>query len=245
MGSTERTIFGVVTRIAALGTARTEDARRYRVTVRSPCALLEQRRRSRVFQHLSVPDIVRQVLLDGGYHGASELRSGRRTRPAPTSSSTPRATPPFCAGCVRRRAFTSASSPRTRGRSSCSRTRRPRRRRRSTRRFPWSTTRCSPSRELVAFACSSARQPASGKGHCAELRPRPPCTDARRRRARRSHFERGTEVYATPASRRAPGRREAWVPRWCWRACAPRRTVCFRTTASPLAPGAHGDPGMR
>ena len=72
-GSSARTIHGVVTRITSFAAPRAESARRHRLTVRSPLALLEHRQRSRVFQHLSVPDIVRRVLVDGGY-GAGAVR---------------------------------------------------------------------------------------------------------------------------------------------------------------------------
>jgi type VI secretion system secreted protein VgrG len=62
-----RIIHGVVTRFTALATSQAEGARRYRLSVRSPLALLEHRRRARVFQNLSVPEIVRQVVVEGGY----------------------------------------------------------------------------------------------------------------------------------------------------------------------------------
>ncbi|MGK3986474.1 type VI secretion system tip protein TssI/VgrG [Sorangium sp. So ce136] len=69
----ERTLAGVVTRWTAVGTSRAAGARDYRVCVRPRLALLELRRRSRVYQHLTVPSIVKKVLEEGGY-AASELQ---------------------------------------------------------------------------------------------------------------------------------------------------------------------------
>ncbi len=44
-----------------------DTAREYRISVRSRFARLELARRSEVFQHLSVPDIIKKVLTGGGY----------------------------------------------------------------------------------------------------------------------------------------------------------------------------------
>ncbi|MCC6556960.1 MAG: type VI secretion system tip protein VgrG [Polyangiaceae bacterium] len=63
----ERTVMGVVTRWTAIATSRSDSARAYRVTVRARLALLELRRRSRVYQHLTVPDLVKKLLQEGGY----------------------------------------------------------------------------------------------------------------------------------------------------------------------------------
>ncbi|MFO0586099.1 MAG: type VI secretion system tip protein TssI/VgrG [Polyangiaceae bacterium] len=63
----ERTLAGVVLRVTAVATARTTSERTYRFTVASRLALLEFRRRSRVFQNKSIVDIVRSVLEEGGY----------------------------------------------------------------------------------------------------------------------------------------------------------------------------------
>ena len=62
-----RLIHGVVTRFAAIATSLTGAVRRYRLTVRSPLALLGYVRRSRVFQNVSVPEIIRQVVALAGY----------------------------------------------------------------------------------------------------------------------------------------------------------------------------------
>lgn len=69
----ERTVQGVVLRVTTVGTSRTEGARTYRLTVASRLAMLALRRRSRVFQRLSIPDIVRRVLEDGG-HAPGDVR---------------------------------------------------------------------------------------------------------------------------------------------------------------------------
>ena len=71
IGADTRTIFGVISRIAATATGLADNARRYRVTMRSAFALLEHRRRSRTFQHLTVPEIIQQVLGEGGYSPAA------------------------------------------------------------------------------------------------------------------------------------------------------------------------------
>jgi type VI secretion system secreted protein VgrG len=63
----ERRIMGVVTRFTAIATARTNPRRSYRITLCSGLALLELRRRSRVYQHLTVPAIVQKLLVEGGY----------------------------------------------------------------------------------------------------------------------------------------------------------------------------------
>jgi type VI secretion system secreted protein VgrG len=66
-GHGERTIRGVVERVAAVATSDPTIGRRYRVAVRSILSTLALRRRPRVFQKLSVPDVVKQVLEEGGY----------------------------------------------------------------------------------------------------------------------------------------------------------------------------------
>jgi type VI secretion system secreted protein VgrG len=63
----ERVLSGIVTRFGAIATAQAEGSRRYRLTLRSLVAPLELRRRSYVFQKLSVPDIVKKVLADAGH----------------------------------------------------------------------------------------------------------------------------------------------------------------------------------
>lgn len=63
----ERPVHGVVTRVTAVATAQTEPARRYRVTFASALRVLSLRRQTRVFQHLSVPDIVAEVMKSAGF----------------------------------------------------------------------------------------------------------------------------------------------------------------------------------
>lgn len=62
-----RAMRGKVTRFVAIATAQERTERRYRLVVRSSIALLGLRRPSRVFQHLSVPDVVKKVLEDAGF----------------------------------------------------------------------------------------------------------------------------------------------------------------------------------
>ncbi|MBI4956340.1 MAG: type VI secretion system tip protein VgrG [Myxococcales bacterium] len=61
-----RLVRGVVTRAAAHATSDPEALRRLRLRVESWPALLEHRHRSRVFQHTSVPELVKRVLVDAG-----------------------------------------------------------------------------------------------------------------------------------------------------------------------------------
>jgi len=78
-----RSISGVVTRfaIAAKDLRNDHDTYRYKMTLESRFALFELRRRSRVFQDKTVPEIVEEVIKDSGYalvaqrlHGAYEKR---------------------------------------------------------------------------------------------------------------------------------------------------------------------------
>ncbi|MCC6524046.1 MAG: type VI secretion system tip protein VgrG [Polyangiaceae bacterium] len=64
-----RVVHGIVVSLTALATSQAPSVRRYRLTVRSPAHLLTLRRRSRVFQDKSVPQIVRQVFEDAGLGG--------------------------------------------------------------------------------------------------------------------------------------------------------------------------------
>jgi type VI secretion system secreted protein VgrG len=63
----ERVLHGVVTRFVAVATAQSAASRCYELTVRSRAGVLALRRRTRVFQHLSVPAIVQKVLGDAGF----------------------------------------------------------------------------------------------------------------------------------------------------------------------------------
>ncbi|APR78510.1 VgrG protein [Minicystis rosea] len=72
----ERVFHGIVTRFIAIATAQETDARRYELMVRSAVHVLSLRRRTRVFQHMSVPDVIRKVLGAAGFdadHVASSL----------------------------------------------------------------------------------------------------------------------------------------------------------------------------
>lgn len=67
-----RSIAGVVVSFTTIATSSQARGRKYRLVVRSLFAALELTQRSRIFQHQSVPDIVKKVLQDGGY-GAAEI----------------------------------------------------------------------------------------------------------------------------------------------------------------------------
>jgi type VI secretion system secreted protein VgrG len=67
----ERQIRGVAARFASIAVSAAADGRRYRLELRSALAIAALRRRTRVFQKLSVPDIVQAVLKDAGYKAAN------------------------------------------------------------------------------------------------------------------------------------------------------------------------------
>ncbi|WP_437646545.1 type VI secretion system Vgr family protein [Sorangium sp. So ce362] len=62
-----RTVAGVVARWSALATSQSASARRYRASVYSVLAVGDLRRNSRVYQHLPVPEIIKELLGEGGY----------------------------------------------------------------------------------------------------------------------------------------------------------------------------------
>ncbi|EYF08513.1 type VI secretion system Vgr family protein [Chondromyces apiculatus] len=72
-GHGARTIAGIVTRCSALATSSRDAARNYKLIVRSMFAQLELRTRTKTFQNLATPDIVRQVVADGAF-GDSAVR---------------------------------------------------------------------------------------------------------------------------------------------------------------------------
>jgi type VI secretion system secreted protein VgrG len=63
----ERWIGGVVWSATTSMKSAREAFHTYKLTIRSALAQLELRRRCTVFQHLTVPDIVKQVLVEGGF----------------------------------------------------------------------------------------------------------------------------------------------------------------------------------
>ncbi|MEP7121578.1 MAG: type VI secretion system tip protein TssI/VgrG [Byssovorax sp.] len=68
----ERRIHGLSTRVTQIATSRGGPGRIYRITLTSALHPLSLRRRARVFQHLTVPAIVKRVLEDGG-HAANRI----------------------------------------------------------------------------------------------------------------------------------------------------------------------------
>jgi type VI secretion system secreted protein VgrG len=63
----ERVVRGIIARVSATATSQADAARRYRVELCSAFHLLTLRRRSRVFQHVTVPALITRVLREGGY----------------------------------------------------------------------------------------------------------------------------------------------------------------------------------
>jgi type VI secretion system secreted protein VgrG len=63
----QREIHGIISRFTVIATSQPNAARRYRATVASEVHLLTLRRRSLVFQHLTVPAIIEKVLHDAGF----------------------------------------------------------------------------------------------------------------------------------------------------------------------------------
>jgi type VI secretion system secreted protein VgrG len=65
--SGERVVHGVIMRVSTAATSHSDAARRYRVVLGSAFDVLSLRRRSRVFQHITVPKLIERILTEGGY----------------------------------------------------------------------------------------------------------------------------------------------------------------------------------
>lgn len=63
----ERWIPGVVTRFTRVATAQAAPSRRYRAVVEPAWSLVRLGRKVRVYQHVTVPDLVKQVLAEAGF----------------------------------------------------------------------------------------------------------------------------------------------------------------------------------
>lgn len=72
-GVAQRVIAGVAVSVAAVATSQAPEARVYRVRVRSTLAVMSLKRRSKIFQDMSIPNIVRAVVEEGGFE-ASNIR---------------------------------------------------------------------------------------------------------------------------------------------------------------------------
>lgn len=238
VGSSARVIFGVVTRIGSMATGLAENARRYRVTVRSALALLEHRRRSRIFQHLSVPDIVRQVLAEGGYSSEAvraALQAPHEARAYVVQYAE------SDAGFVRRLCEeeglyfrfdagdggevlvledTSPSAPSALGEL-----------------LPVVDESMLSSRAWVAFACRATRRRRPGKVVARSYDHEHPATTLERVAASGSSAEQGTEVYATPATTALRDGAERGAALVLESLRAEAEAIAFKTTAIALAPG--------
>jgi type VI secretion system secreted protein VgrG len=62
----DRSIAAIVTRFTRIATTQSNPGRRYRATLEPPWALLRLRRQARVYQHITVPDILEQVFTQAG-----------------------------------------------------------------------------------------------------------------------------------------------------------------------------------
>jgi type VI secretion system secreted protein VgrG len=69
----QRVLAGRVTRITRVMTAQAGRGRRYRLEIRSSTHLLSLRRRTFVWQHLSVPEVVARVVLAAGYESSDVI----------------------------------------------------------------------------------------------------------------------------------------------------------------------------
>lgn len=63
----QRWIPGVITRFSRVATSDPAAARRYRARLEPTWALLRHRRNARVFQHVTIPDLIKDVLVRAGY----------------------------------------------------------------------------------------------------------------------------------------------------------------------------------
>jgi type VI secretion system secreted protein VgrG len=237
-GQDTRTIFGVVTRFAAVATALADNARKYRVTVCSALALLEHRRRSRVFQHMPVPDIIRQVLTEGGYP-ASAIRAvlqephDARAYVVQYAESDAAFVRRLCEeeGLTFRFEAsddgeaivledTSAAAPRGLGAP-----------------LPVVDESLLSARDRAAFGCRAARRRRPGKVTARAFDHAHPSATLEATARGGSPFEQGTEVYATPATTALRDATERGAKLVLESLRAEAETIDFRTTAVSLAPG--------
>jgi len=236
-GPASRTICGIVTRIASAAARLVDGPRRHSLTVRSGLALLAHKRRSRIFQHQTAPDIVRQVLVEGGYD-ARAVRLALHEPHAPRAYVVQYAEDD--ATFVRRLCEeeglyfrfdvgdgeevvledTSSSAPPALGTP-----------------LPVVDESMLASRLVVAFGCRAARQRRPGKVTVRGYDPEHPAVALEAAALAGSAFERGTEVYVAPASAalRDACDRDAALVLESLRAEA--SSVHFRTRALMLAPG--------
>jgi len=63
----ERWIAGIITRFVRIATAHATPERRYRAVVEPAWSLLRLRRQARVYQHITVPDLVQKILIQAGF----------------------------------------------------------------------------------------------------------------------------------------------------------------------------------
>jgi type VI secretion system secreted protein VgrG len=238
VGPTSRVVHGIVTRIASLAARLADSPRRQRLTVRSPLALLEHRRRSRVFQHQTAPDIIRQVLVEGGY-GADAVRVAVRQSHAAREYIVQYAESD--AAFIRRLCEeegmyfrfeadddgevvvlddSSASAPPALDAP-----------------LPVVDDSMLASRLLVAFDCSAARQRRPGRATVRRYDHEHPAVALEATAVSGTSFERGTEVYATPASAAMRGDSDRGATLVLESLRAEASTVRFQTTAVMLVPG--------
>ena len=78
-----RGLYALVTKFTAIARVHSKDTkeRRYRLSLRSPLMLMEQRRRPRIFQKMTVPAIVQKVLHDAGWDDANVVASLHEKHP--------------------------------------------------------------------------------------------------------------------------------------------------------------------
>ena len=238
VGSTSRTIVGVVTSFASVATGLAENARKCRVTVRSPFALLEHRRRLRVFQHVSVPDIVRQILVEGGYPPKAisvALQAPHAARAYVVQYAE------TDAGFVRRLCeeeglyfrFETGNDGDVFVLEDTSMTAPPA----LAAPLPVVDESMLSSRSLVAFGCRASRNRRPGKVTARSYDHNRPAAMLEGVALGGSSFERGTEVYATPAIVALRDDMERGAARVLEGLRAEAETVDFRTTAISLSPG--------
>lgn len=238
VGSSTRTILGVVTRIASMATALADNARKYRVTVRSALALLELRKRSRIFQHLSVPEIIRQVLGEGGYppeavHSALQAPHEPRAYVVQYAESDASFVRRLCeeeglyfrvgAGDdAEMLVLDDTSTVAPLGLDAP---------------LPLVDESMLSSRALVAFGCRAARRRRPGKVTARSYDHEHPAATLEGVAVAGSSFEQGTEVYATPATAALRDGTDRGAALMLESLRAEAETIAFTTTAIALAPG--------
>jgi type VI secretion system secreted protein VgrG len=236
----ERPIHGIVTRITAIATSQPEPARRYKLTLQSAFHLLTLRRRTRVFQHLTVPAILQQFLKNAGLPDdqfAAQLIDKPAERTYVTQYAETDAT--FVRRLCEEEGFYFRFEPRDGFDAFVLED--------DSRYAPAALDAPLPLMDEphlhpdrpAAYACESTRKRRPGKVTLRDYSPANPALHLEGASQAGNALEQGTEVYSAPGRFKTPdqGTTRARILLESLRAEA--TTIRFETTAVSLAPGLH------